>query len=95
MGVSHLERQQRNLARYKFKFLSDISNIKIIARGRGVRIRNYLNRKYGQGRKHRWRKLKGTALIEYPDGRIVKAEIHFYEAHGIGRVRFKVVRDLE
>ncbi len=83
------------MARYKFKFLGDISNIEIIARGKSVRIRNYLNRTYGQGRKYRWRKLKGTALIEYPDGRIVKAEIHFYEAHGMGRVRFKVVRDLE
>lgn len=83
------------MARYKFKFLSDISNIEIIARGKGVRIRNYLNRTYGQGGKRRWRKLKGIALIEYPDGRSVKAEIHFYEAHGIGRVGFKVVRDLE
>jgi hypothetical protein len=80
------------LARYKFELLSDINNIEIIARGAGVRVKNYLNQKYGRGR---WRKLKGTATVQYPNGRVVNVELHWFEAHSIGRVEFKVVRDLE
>jgi len=47
---------------------------------------------YGKGR---WRKLKGRTLVELPDGRIVEAELHWYEAHGIGRVDMKIKRLLE
>jgi len=48
-----------------------------------------LRRRYG-GR--RWRKLKGTATVRLVDGRIREAEIHWYEAHGVGRKGFKIVR---
>lgn len=95
MGRNYLGKVRSSLAHYKFKFLSKISNLEIIARGKAVRIRNYLNRKYGQGRKRRWRKLKGTALIEYSDGRIVNAEIHFFEDQDVGQFKFKAIRDLE
>jgi hypothetical protein len=47
---------------------------------------------YGRGR---WRKLKGFADIRLPDGRIGKAEIHWYEAHGIGRKEIKIKRLLD
>jgi hypothetical protein len=47
---------------------------------------------YGKGR---WRKLKGVGLVELPAGEVVRAELHWYEAHGIGRVDMKVKRFLE
>lgn len=66
-----------------FNLLSDITNIEIIARGAGVDDRQRLNREYGHGR---WRKLKGRAWIElHSDGRVIYAELHWYEAQGIGR----------
>lgn len=76
----------------KYRKLTTISEIAIIARGKGVDIRHHLNRTYGQGN---WRKLKGVAIIEYEDGSIWRSELHWYEAHGIGRRREKVKRDLE
>jgi len=72
-----------------FKILSKIRDIETIASGRGVHIRGYLKRTYGRGR---WRKMKGTATVELPDGTICEAEIHWYEAHGIGRKDFKIKR---
>jgi hypothetical protein len=66
-----------------FDLLSKITNIEIIARGLDVDIRQYLNRKYGRGR---WRKLKGRAWIRlHSTDEIVYAELHWYEAHGIGQ----------
>ncbi len=73
----------------RFKILSEIRDIETIASGRGVYIRRYLERTYGQGR---WRKMKGIATVELADGTICEAEIHWYEAHGIGRKDFKIKR---
>ena len=75
----------------KFKILGEIQDIETIASGRGVHLRRYLERTYGRGR---WRKMKGIATVELPDGTICKAEIHWYEAHGIGRKEFKIKRIL-
>jgi len=61
----------------------------VIAAGPGIRERKRLWRAYGRGS---WRKLKGIANIKFPDGRRVKAELHWYEAHGIGKKEFKVKR---
>jgi hypothetical protein len=72
-----------------FEILSDISDIETIAAGRGVYIRRYLERTYGRGR---WRKMKGIATVQLADGTICKAEIHWFEAHGIGRKDFKIKR---
>jgi len=72
-----------------FEIIGEIANVETIASGRGVQIRRYLDRAYGRGR---WRKMKGNAIIELSDGIICKAELHWYEAHGIGRVDFKVKR---
>ncbi|HHB90434.1 MAG TPA: hypothetical protein ENK60_03930 [Anaerolineae bacterium] len=71
----------------RFKILSEIKDIETIASGRGVYIRRYLERTYGRGR---WRKMKGIAIVELADGTICEAEIHWYEAHGIGRKDFKI-----
>ncbi len=73
----------------RFKILSEIRDIETIASGQGVYIRRYLERAYGRGR---WRKMKGIATVELADGTISEAEIHWYEAHGIGRKDFKVKR---
>jgi hypothetical protein len=80
------------VARHDFEYLSDLSEIETIAKGPGVKIRHYLRQKYGRGR---WRKLKGKAIIRYFDGKVVEAEIHWFEASGIGRVEDKAIRDLE
>jgi hypothetical protein len=70
----------------KFKVIAEITNVQVIAMGRGVDIRHELKRKYGAGN---WRKLKGIATVEYENGQIWKVELHWYEAHGIGRKRMK------
>ncbi len=80
------------MARYDFEFLSEIYAIQIIARGSGVDQRAFLNRQFGHAR---WRKMKGKAIIKYNNGRVTEAEIHWFEAHGVGRVFEKSIRDLE
>ena len=74
-----------------FKLLSEIRDVETIASGRGVHIRRYLERTYGRGR---WRKMKGAATVALADGTICEAEIHWFEAHGIGRKDFKIKRVL-
>ena len=73
----------------EFKILGEIRDIERIAAGRGVYIRRYLERTYGSGR---WRKMKGIATVQLADGTLFEAEIHWFEAHGIGRKDFKVKR---
>jgi hypothetical protein len=70
-----------------FEILSEISEIDTIAAGNAIRELTRLQRRYGVGR---WRKLKGIATILLRDGTIRLAEIHWYEAHGIGRKEFKI-----
>ena len=70
-----------------FELVGPISEIQSIALGRGVRERARLRRRYGTGR---WRKLKGIARVRLIDGTIHTAEIHWYEAHGIGRKELKI-----
>ena len=72
-----------------FEILSDISDIEIIAKGSGVRERKRLRKAYCQGT---WRKVKGIASIKLNDGTICQAELHWYEAHGIGKKEFKIKR---
>lgn len=69
--------------------LSKVRDIETIATGRGVDIRRYLERTYGKGR---WRKIKGRATVQLADGTICEAEIHWFEAHGVGRKDFKIKR---
>ena len=70
-----------------FDLLSEITNIETIARGVGVDARHYLNRTYGRGR---WRKMKGQAWIRLKrSGEEFYAEVHWFEANGIGRRELK------
>ncbi|MDQ3009684.1 MAG: hypothetical protein M3X11_03130 [Acidobacteriota bacterium] len=69
-----------------FEILSEIENIEIIAVGSNIHDPDRLRKTYGKGR---WRKLKGTARIRLGNGRIRLAELHWYEAHGIGRKELK------
>ncbi len=73
----------------KFEILGEIRDIETIAEGRGVYIRHHLKRIYGEGR---WRKMKGIATVRLSDGKICSSEIHWFEAHGIGRKDFKIKR---
>jgi hypothetical protein len=75
-----------------FSLASPIVEIEVIATGQGVRIRNLLNRQYGKGR---WRKMRGNATVRFLNGSLRLAEIHWYEAHGIGRRDLKIKRFLE
>ena len=70
-----------------FEFVGEITGVKTIATGTGVRDRARLRKWYGGAR---WRKVKGVAQVRLPNGRIRMAEIHWYEAHGIGKREFKL-----
>ncbi len=70
-----------------FTVLGTIANIEIIAVNTSIRELERLKKTYGDGR---WRKLKGTALVELADGFVYEAELHWYEADGIGRKEFKI-----
>jgi len=72
-----------------YEIVGEISDIEVIAAGTGIRERKRLWRTYGRGS---WRKLKGTAKIELPNGVQRIAELHWYEAHGIGKKEFKIKR---
>ena len=69
-----------------FEIIGDITADETIASGRGIRDLKRLRKNYGKGR---WRKLKGIARIRLPNGRIRLAEVHWYEAHGIGKREMK------
>jgi hypothetical protein len=71
----------------EFEIVGDIKDIETIATGRGVYIRRFLDRIYGRGR---WRKRKGRATVKLADGTVCDAEIHWFEAHGVGRKDFKI-----
>ncbi|MDQ3804671.1 MAG: hypothetical protein M3416_12665 [Acidobacteriota bacterium] len=75
-----------------FEIIGDITVIETIAVGRAIRDLRRLQRQYGKGR---WRKLKGVAQVRLRSGRIRLAELHWYEAHGIGRKEFKRKRYLD
>lgn len=69
-----------------------LGEIEPIASGTAIRQLESLREQYGDGR---WAKLKGLGMVRLPDGTIRKAELHWYEAHGIGRRRMKIKRFLD
>lgn len=69
-----------------FEIAGEITRVEVIRVGKGIRERSRLNKTYGTGR---WRKLKGVALVRLSNGVLRKAELHWYEAHGIGRKEVK------
>ena len=70
-----------------FELVGPITEIQPIAVGRAIRGLVRLRKRYGSGR---WQKLKGLARVRLLDGMIHTAEIHWYEAHGIGRKELKI-----
>lgn len=75
-----------------FEIVGEITVLETIASGHGIRDLKRLRRSYGKGR---WRKVKGMARIRLRSGHIRLAEIHWYEAHGIGKREFKRKRYLD
>jgi hypothetical protein len=70
-----------------FEIIGEITNIEIIAVGNSIRELERLRKVYGSSR---WRKLKGIATISLNDGTVCEAELHWYEAHGIGKKEIKI-----
>ena len=66
-----------------------ITDITTIAAGTGVRVRRMLVKQFGRGR---WRKLKGIARVRLEDGSVRLAELHWFEAHGVGRKKMRIKR---
>jgi hypothetical protein len=75
-----------------FEIIGDITDIEPMAVGSAIREVARLRKQYGRGR---WRKLKGMALIRLANGRIRRAELHWYEAHGIGKREIKRKRYMD
>lgn len=75
-----------------FEIIGDISHAETFAAGSSIREIARLRKFYGRGR---WRKRKGIARIRLSDGTTRLAELHWYEAHGIGRREFKIKRYLD
>ena len=74
-----------------FEIIGELSAVETIATGSGIRELARLRKRYGRGR---WRKRKGIARVRLPAGEIVLAELHWYEATGIGKREFKIKRFL-
>jgi hypothetical protein len=75
-----------------FEVVGDITNVQVIATGRGIRRLKSLRKRHGG---KRWRKLKGDATVRLVNGTIRQAEIHWYEAHGVGKRGLKIKRFLD
>lgn len=72
-----------------FEILGDIKRSETFARGSGIRELPRLRKVYGQGN---WRKRKGFAKVRLTDGSLREAEVHWYEATGVGKFEFKIKR---
>lgn len=67
--------------------VGEVTNIVTIAEGSGIRELPKLRRVHCDGR---WKKKNGLAHVRLPDGEIIYAEVHWYEAHGVGKVEYKI-----
>ena len=72
-----------------FELIGEITHIKTFASGSGIRELARLQKLYGRAR---WRKRKGFARVRLADGAVCRAEVHWYEATGIGRRELKIKR---
>jgi len=70
-----------------FEIIGELSAVETIATGSRIRELARLRKRYGRGR---WRKRKGIARVRLPSGEVVRAELHWYEATGIGKREFKI-----
>ena len=71
----------------KFDVVGAIEQVETFAAGPSVKVRSFLRKTYGRGR---WRKLKGVATVRPPNGSLRRVELHWYEAHGIGKRDLKI-----
>jgi hypothetical protein len=75
-----------------FEIIGEIENIETIASSGRIKDIMRLRKQYGSAK---WRKLKGIAKVRLQSGSICSAEIHWYEAHGIGRKKLKIKKLLD
>lgn len=75
-----------------FEVVGSIHGTETIASGHGIRDLAMLQTTFGRGN---WRKMKGFATVRLDDGTLAEAEIHWYEAHGIGKKWMKIKRYLD
>lgn len=75
-----------------FEIVGEIVCVETIAKGHAIRRLKFLQKRYGG---QRWRKLKGTASVRLASGSTRRAELHWYEAHGVGRKGWKIKRLLD
>ncbi len=75
-----------------FEIIGEIEEVETIAVGGKIRDIMRIQKQYGPGR---WRKLKGLAKVRLDSGRMRRAELHWYEAHGVGRKKIKIKRFLD
>jgi hypothetical protein len=75
-----------------FQILGEITHVETFATGSSIREISRLRKLHGKGR---WRKRKGIARVRLEDGSVYLAEIHWYEASGIGKREFKIKRFIE
>jgi hypothetical protein len=92
MQVDYRTAGRHDTSMQTLEVVSPIEGIETIASGRAVRVRLSLVRRYGFGN---WLKRKGFADVKLLDGAIVRAELHWYEAHGIGKRDMKIKRYLQ
>lgn len=74
------------------RLLIEITQVQLIAAGREIREVRRLKSLYGTGK---WRKMKGVASVETQHGEVMRAKVHWYEAHGIGKREMRVKRALD
>ena len=76
----------------EFEIVVDINDVEKIAVNTSIRDLSRLRKMYGKGR---WRKLNGFARIQLSNGKIRDAELHWYEAHGIGKREIRLKRYID
>ncbi len=75
-----------------FEIVGQITDVEKIAEGNGIRMLPVLRKRYGKGH---WRKLKGNATVRLADGTLRRAEVHWFEAHGIGKRKMRIKHFLD
>jgi hypothetical protein len=75
-----------------FEIIGKIIETETIAAGNGIRILPLLRKRFGSGR---WRKIKGIATVRLHDRSLRRAEVHWFEAHGIGKKEMRIKRFLD
>ena len=75
-----------------FPTVGPITNVSTIAVGRQIRQLSRLKKLYCPGR---WRKMKGEAVVRLTTGQLRRVEIHWYEAHGVGKRGMKIKKYLD